>query len=554
MKYPKLFDGPSPGGESSIRALNRNDYSAPFLTIYGHNFVASKADDYNSVTVKRGEPYFWTAYWTASKLQELTLNPELSIKNYPDKTGTTIPYGRQPEIQDSPYYAYVGDNYLLTYFRDAADYTAPTTNYWPVLDYIGRPTPKYTPGLPGGENKSVDFSTTILAAGLSSLFTTMSTFPCGWMDTDFRFKFGISWLYPEDPAHPTTSKQPRMFIGDTITRTIHEVYPPRYTGRDMDLYTPACVGRGKLQYLGLVKETISGAPKVWKTKVDPFLAYSSDWGETWSQTPATTLVPYFSKWGMNYKAPPYDRDWYDNTQLDYAGLYGMMMYAGSGKVWYVMPNAMTSPSPTDDPRSAVYAPGLFLADAGTDNFVRVAWPADTWVTNHGGYPEIVSGDTWEIGFRRLNKLHCAHFVFGDGCLYMPVIPYLTTTDPVGSEITGWRIMFTHDFGATWTTSDIIPDAVQYVGSGCFAGTVINPYVPGKKPGRLFFLGFDVATSQFEVWVTNGSFDAWKRIFIQTDAFPFVGMDQGGDPFYDTAFYGVDYLSIFPAFPGEFDHG
>jgi len=586
MKYPKLFDGPSPGGESSIRALNRDDRSAPFLTIYGHDFVASKADDYNSVSVKRGGPYFYTYYSAIENTVDSTnypaivLYPELSLRT-DDITDRTPKEPGTTGFLHASYMAYVGDGYVLSYYGDTALDEKNITAYWPILKRIGHLTPSYEPGDSEGKGKTTPFYGLIPVADLFFYEYFINVFPAGYKDSSSHFVFGCSWLYPTKARaidsfyfKRGTNAQPRMFVGDTVSRTVHEVYPPLQTGREVAHFTPVCVGRGRLQYICFVYEQyIADQPfppptgtQLLAPKIDPSLVYSSDFGETWASVPATSLIPYLAMFGPGAGVSyPYERSFYAKDQTEVCGHFGITLYAGSEKVWYFMPAGMTTPSPDWSLGTTIYHPILFLADIGSDNFERVAWPADDWEVNIGGLPDehVHTGKIfYEVGFRRAPSLHCAHFVFGDGCLYVPIIKF--DLDSADIPVTGWEIMFTHDFGATWHYSTVaVPDAVQNVRYGCFAGAVIHPYKTNGGKGKLLFTGFDPATSQFEVWETNGNFDKWSLVYKIENAFEF-GFGESIvhvlKPTYDTAFYGLNFgssqipSSIYPAFPGEFDHG
>ena len=615
MKYPKLFDGPSPGGESSIRALNRDDRSAPFLTIYGHDFVASKADDYNSVSVKRGEPYFFTFYKYSDTLNEAGVYVTLfyyivvdtkASTHTKDKINATPKEPGTDFILYSPFMTYVGDGYVLSYLGDLTLDFANQTAYYPILKRAGHLTPSYPAGDTNGKNKTTVFYPfiPILKLWLHEYF--INVFPIGYKDSSSRFMFGCSWFYPTvdrplnafntynaaSPAFWTTRCQPRMFVGDTVSRNMHEVSAPLEPGRHMFPLTPTCVGRGKLQYICFVSEewdlsqpppNVSGV-RSWLPKIDPSLVYSSDFGETWTRTPLTSLLPYMAMeapWLLGGRYPN-NRSIYYHYQFEYCGRYGTMFYAGDGKVWYFMPNGMTAP-PTGGPGSdsfpvnSTYHPLLFLGPVGSDNFERVAWPADDWEVSDWGlprfnYPHPEPPFTYIVGFRIAPTLHCAHFVFGTGCLYVPIVKFDTGQ---GKKVpNSWEIMFTHDFGATWQyNTSPVPAAVQAipVAYSSFAGTVIRPYKKDGDVGKLLFVSTDPATLLFEVWETNGNFDKWTRVHKVEGALPSQHFVNDGDvdelngshvpqPRYDGALYGVNVgtpqipASIYPAFPGEFDHG
>jgi hypothetical protein len=287
---------------------------------------------------------------------------------------------------------------------------------------------------------------------------------------------------------------------------------------------------------------------------------------------------------------PNNRSIYYHEQFEYCGRYGAMFYAGDGKVWYFMPNGMTSPpTPGNEsfPTTATYHAILLLGTVGSDNFERVAWPADDWEVGTNGNPDPPPPTppfTYIVGFRIAPTLRCAHFVFGTGCLYVPIIKYDTYTD--GHVANSFQIMFTHDFGATWQyNTSPIPAAVQAVPPSyniftetlaytTIAGIVVNPYKKDGDAGKLLFVGTDPDTLLFEVWETNGNFDKWTRVHKVKDALPIKHFNRDGDsglfgatsgpsvqtPRYDSALYGVNLgtpqtpASIYPAFPGEFDHG
>lgn len=565
--YPKLYGGHSPGGEADVRALERTQ--APYLTTVGPDFTARKHGPFRTVIVESGLPYLWTQWATPEVIKAAVIGPEFGIT-----TGLTFakePFGHTPVFLVTQFVVFVGDAYLLVYYADAVDPFDSNTNYWPELLRVNAITPRLQPGDPTGKSKSVDFFNDVTINGMSDNQHSTTLFASGWKDDTERFKFGCSFLLDTGAtvvianellqAGTTVAKrQPSMFVGSTQTREIGAVTLPTEVARDLDYFAPFCVGRGKLQYLQTVPEVITNpSPYTLGTKIDPYLAYSSDHGATWSRQDATWLLPYLAEADTAW-AP---RFYYSNRQSTFLSLYHTMQYAGEGKVFVFIPNAIEEGTDTShsDVRQLSYLPYLFLGDVGSVDLVRVPWPGDDWSVNIGGFTKYDEVNVlYEIGWRRMARLRSAQFSFGVGCLYVPIIrgPHSIETEDGGST-TGWKIMFTRDWGATWSIASAEPPAaVQNVGLGCFAGTIILPYLDSDHKGRILFTGVNPITNDVEFWQTDGEFETWKRIWKSPNADTFFKSDVNGDVLFDWANYAVNFgnevypQSVFPAFPGEFE--
>lgn len=567
MKYPKLFEGPSPGGEAALRGLDRN--MAPYLSARGEDWIARKSGPFRSVEVASGTPYLWTIWNTPGPFRAAGLGPEDAVQV--ELSFTKEPFGHTPTTLITSFVVFVGDDYILTYYGDTNDPFNPLTNYWPELLRVDAITPRLPAGDPNGAHKSVDFFDSLSWNGMSDNQHSNAVFASGWKDDDERFMFGASFLNDTGVTAQLANellqggttiavRQPAMYIGSTKTRIVHEVTLPTNVGRDIDYFTPYCVGRGKLQYLMTVPELITADPPyTLATQVDPKLAYSSDHGETWGVQTATWLLPYIAQADTAW-AP---RFYNSNRQSTFMSLYCTMQYAGNGKVFTFIPNAVQEGTPTShaDVRQLEFRPYLFLGDAGSVALTRVPWPADDWPTNIGGFTKYDDTNVlYEFGWRRLARLKAAQFSFGEGCLYVPIIrgPHSLETEDTGST-TGWRIMFTHDFGSTWSIATAEPPpAVQNVGLGCPAGTIIKPRLDDSKPGRLIFTGVHPDTGEVEFWQTDGNFEAWKRVWKIRGGEPLPSIDVNGDVLFDSANYVANFgnevnaPAVFPAFPGEFE--
>ena len=157
MKYPKLFDGPSPAGEAALRGLERT--RAPYLTAIGEDWIARKNGPFRSVEVTSGTPYLWTIWDTSGPSRAANLGPDDAVQV--DLSFDKAPFGHTPRILVTSFVVFVGDDYVLTYYGDATDPFAISTHYWPELLKVNAITPLLSAGDPNGAHKSVDFFSSV---------------------------------------------------------------------------------------------------------------------------------------------------------------------------------------------------------------------------------------------------------------------------------------------------------------------------------------------------------------------------------------------------------
>lgn len=579
MKYPKLFDGTSPVGESNIRALENT--SAPYLTIQGGNSTAHKRGLFREVNVAKQlfTPFVSTEFETPGHLLfPLIANPFAGIKVEPAE----IPPLGAGGYFCSPYRAFVGDDYIVSYQRDIPDQSALSGYYWFTMRLATKPTPIYDTGDPLGEGASIDLYNSIPdITGEGQWAHGMSMFGLGWRNETERYVFAVSYLAlgAARPAGPTEtiSREPRVAIGTTAGLALTPVSPPYVHGHFYNNFTPIATGRGEIQYLQLPQESYDYITDpglhTFLPVEQPSIVWSHDYGSSWSEVEATFLIQYLN-WFPNYVGM--DRRYYSFGHLKSLGRYSAMYNIGDDKVFLVISHGMRAlPVDEADPNwgywagNADFNPMLFIADKASAAFTRVPWPPDDWCVTDWGLPRpplLVFGgprepwaDTYQLGLRRMGDLRQAHFVYGTGCFYMPIIPFLEA-NYLGSTTprTGWQIMFTTDFGATWRYGSAdVPETIQNVGSGSPAGTVLTPYISDEKPGKLLFEGTST-TDELEMWIVDGLFSTWKRA-IKKSGVTTVDTTNDNYLFQDPGSYAVNYgngqdmkRSIYPAFPGEFE--
>lgn len=567
MKYPKLFDGPHAIGEANNRAFDR---STPYLTIQGLDSTARKRGAFREVSVlkkKLADPYFYTRYISVEALLE-PLRIDLQNKYVAPEKPETAPYGHGPQWYVTQLTPFVGDGYVMTMWMDDGGVPTPydyQVRVWPQLVWIAQSSPRLPAGDPDGAKKTVDFWP-IATENLESWFTNAHVFPVGYKNDAERYVVGFSYLYPDNRtgSHPTFyyDRQPRMYIGNTGTRTMHEVTLPTYADRENAIGAPALVGAGMLQLVNTVPEdTEDFFPYPYKAHIPPYFSCSADFGETWSSVVATCLDPYlcyYTDAGHTYELYYYPHQYY-------LAACSIIQYIGNGQVMFYMPaGALTHP--LSSPQTAPFRPMLFIGDAHVGSLTKVTWPADDvefevdWTGHHSFLSRANGTLRYTIGWRRMAGLRNSQWVFGPGCIFVPVAEFIFNNADIANQPqeTGWRIMFTHNAGATWDWNAApIPTAVQNVRKGGIAGCVIKPYVDDSAPGELEFCGFDEADQAFEIWKTDGNFSYWTRVHRKLGVVNFDSI-QMWDPVTDSSFYGVNYGNqtrgryIMPAFPGEFE--
>ena len=531
MKYPKLRDGPTAIGESSIRALHQvSDTLAPFLkkeTTPGT--IGYKKNGFDEVHQKQGAPYLWGNYLVntvdaGAQIYVATLSPE-------DHIGSTHFYGAtynfgSENVAAMSFFVHVGDNYVLILLCDRANTSLSAAKFWPSIaraDSLGR---EYLSTEDGHARRTISYIDSALLTGLGLGGHYLSLWATGWKDSTERFRFGMTGLFYTDPTNPTTTRVPVSFIASTGGYAMTQVAYPLYSGRNHYPFSTFCVGPGKLEALNFVDNT-TGSP----TYAAPYLAQSSDHGSTWSAAATTWLTPYLHPpTGLTGSAA--------EQQQAALGLWTTIFYIGNGKKLLYIPAGYVDELAAGWASPSRYAPMLFLDDGS--GYTRVSWPADTWYVTAAGAFLPSTDSTIKFTFDREQR--AAHYAFGDDCMYVPVF-----------HDGAVRIMSTRDAGSTWTFSPEVPAEMVTTGSD-IAGAIIKPYVNTAKRGRILFAAPNYTTNRLNFVQTDGEFAAFKNIGAVVKAkgtlFP-LGTDS-------TNYYYVNYggkkfpPTVFPAFPGEFD--
>jgi hypothetical protein len=439
------------------------------------------------------------------------LSPEDHIGITKHYTGVYVP-GTGLHVEAMPFAVYVGDNYILELEADAIDVLTPPANFWPTLVRANSPGTEYLSAQPDHERKSISYIDSMFLGGLGRPLHRFALFATGWENATTRYRFGITGMYFTDPAHPTTTRVPVCFVASTGAYTMTQVAFPLFAGRDHLGFNTFTAAPGKLQALNFVNNL--GGTAV--PQINPYMSYSEDHGNSWAASSVPWLLPF-----VNIG---------DDVNQEQMALFATIHYLGAGKTLLLIPNGYRG-------SGLGYCPMAFL---GTGlSYVRIAWPADSWDVDHGG--GLTVGNSNMVGVTNMQEPRGAHFAFGVGCFYTPVF-----------EGGAWKIMFTHDFGTSWSISAAVPPNFVTAGSD-INGVMVSPFT-GTKRGRIIFAAPDYVRNQLRFYSTTGDFAEFK------DLGPVV-KPQG--TIYPTAIDSINYCyvnyggakfkpTVFPAFPGEFD--
>lgn len=577
MKFPKLINGPTAEGEANARYLALDFAGAPpWLTIQAGNTRAQKKGTYIEVTQDdTAFPFLRTqvSIRETDIIYEFEANPVSSPpitqqQKYIDQFTFGV------VAQHSTLALYVGDQFVLRIQGDAQDASNRATDFYGTMAYqFG----KIDEGLIE-TNPTKPLSPTWInfaAPRLDYNQHCYTMFAGGWTDAG-RFTFGYSFSqYNNGPdtgfptsvmfdifAKPTGAygyRSPVCFVSNTGAPGLAFGAMPVFPSRDHSRFRIYCIAPGVLQYLQCVAEEIlTTGPPTWfmNTKVPPFLGTSTDGGVTWSITVASFLESFLIKHPA--VASSSDRDYYHNPQFEYMAARVVNMYVGSGTNILVVPACAVATTP-----GSHYTTACFISVDGGNTYNQVAWPADAWTYTTGDIttPDLTFPDTFDtthgiVGCFQTIDTNAAYTGFGVGCFYVTV---------VFSD--GISIMYTRNFGASWTISPRVPADMLITDNitgnpndlAGFSGTVLKPYVDSDHTGQIIFSAPDFVNNKLNIYTTDGNFSVFKKSVagkpagtlvhvtgqgVSTEARNYTYMGDSRDP---------DHLPyVHPGFPGEFD--
>lgn len=506
---------------------------------------------------------------------------------------------------------HVGGGYVL-WFRHSYQRDQPNTNYslittWPVLSYVR------APGLekePDEENKSVSYGPELFTAmqayrpttkydnakHLADLVGAMmpaSVFALGQND-DGDYVFGVSMLtYTLTPSVNILRYQ--IAVGNTRTKTL-EIKFTRDCGDlpatgansgNSGLSRVFCTGRGKARalYMACTNADMSSYNI---NNVSMYTVRTDDFGETWTMEPEPVLESTISPWiGGQYLASNSAGD----PGIDQHVLMG---YIGDGKHFLYFSAGDTDgyTSQVSPNTNTTTRPVLFIGD--DTGYTPVVWPADGWRCavngplsscgqrgwmNRSGYTwrlplnfitvppwgsispwDFVRNDVYSLTYydeisRGLTgptpswaadegaKSH--HWSFGVGCIMVPIRHW---------NPKAWKIMYTTDFGDTWTTKDL-PEELWPVSYRSPPMVVLAPWKEDVSDGTIL-IGKPVQdTTQMSWWKTTDLFTTFKKVVTMSAGvdLPYTEFDPAGTNG-DTGLFIFDNQRIappYPAFPDDF---
>jgi len=623
MKYPKLWDGSSPIGEAQTRAQQGID--APFLTTYGPDSVSYKKNGFYEVFVNKPVKvvdYLWGHQTLGtSGFEMLTTNPEKKHKTEYSYGVTTYEITPWKAFVGDDYIA------RITGLADTTGTSHDGVMYHFSIARASIASREYSATELGHEKKTISFADTLPIVppdpigdpiGYAAFLLTVTTVPTGWDNDTKRYRYLTSYLENvvtyEAFGGFLISPRPHILIGATGDYSLTET---TYTATDLPAITgvdnlatgrrwaswtlmPECIGRGKAicfraplnNYIGVRNshtDVHTGLPVVDPGYSDPpvygpiKLVLTTDHGDTWTEHDADFLTPYIytnlTDPGVTEGIGPDDDNlpslgFYNDSQLMYMLKNMKVVYLGSNKSLVIVPNAYMQGDPDYQAAGgppynigdigAVFRCIAFIGTGGT-GYTKITWPLENFLVNMtGGYrekrnPDLSNSVTTNPipGTTLLGWMRPLPMAFGNGCVYVPTLYDEGTFGFV------WRIVFSRDFGATWTTSAPVPEAIVAPsinkptsagnpGQGGIYGIVVKPYVNSGNPGKIIFAAPDHAAGTLTFMSTDGNFVDWKTLYTLHPG-P-SSLDSGA---YFSAWtmdhYFANYAkSVYAAFPGEFD--
>lgn len=574
MKFSKLLNGPTATGEGFARALDNVD--APFVTHAGGDSVAQKKGFQTQVRQDTAPyRYLWTTSartvggvgGDASRLTDYDVHDMRTATPYKGYTQNWYWVGSRAG-HATAVRMFVGDGYIMSIRGDGSDGAV-----------IGYSWVTIAPALATGRQKlpedATRFGPTTFIGQLqitsySENNLSLSPFALGAVGgKDDGYFAGVGFLTPADPAHPLTTRTPVIWGFNTKTKSLTQKSAPYHPDRDHLDFTVFTTGKGKAEYLYGVHEEMDPATEYMSMKelIPLKVATTTNYCGSFSTVDATFLEPFLVKWRSPWH--PVGREIYWDIQLDYLAKYLTIVHIGNGEnLLYIPagydPDVEVGLYPGDEPGDdaatfyAKYHPMLFKGSGGS--YTRVAWPLDTWRVyangvpddglrvSHGAnayFPDLVEKNS--IGFYRCRHTRSLQWSFGVGCMYVPVF----------HEDDGWRFLFTHNAGSSWSFAPV-PGYLNSIRGGGPNGAVIRPYKGASDRGEIVFVGRVPGTREITYYRTDGDFAEFKPILrtkIGSDTpswlFP-SSVDHAPE---DQVIYfggerGKQY--VFPAFPGEFE--
>ena len=425
-------------------------------------------------------------------------------------------------LQFTALLTFVGERYVFNLQSSNPDIangeTVANTLYWPVLTKLPEISSQFEDFDPKSKGKSITYINTYQLQSLSSGFLRACTFASGYDNTANKYRFGFTAFNRSDPDIPSIN-DPVAFSGSTGALALTQRTLPLVadTLGDNKPFAPFVIGKGRIQSLQ------APVPKTGQPLISPYLANSTDHGDTWTAASAAFVVPY-----LRLASGLYDPNQLGSIPDAINTYLGKNDGSEDSRSMFYLPAGWTGTQ---------FVPMIFLGTNG-QGYTRVSWPPDAWPVNAQGLPTTTNQVTWATEAQDLRRVP---FGFGRGCMYVPVkladVP---------------KIMFTRDYGATWAYSSgtMTPE----LSDTPFAGVVMTPYESDTKKGRILFPAPNYTKQIIEFFRTDGEFNSFKKVLgavsINGLRAP-TGLDARAFNYIFTKFGGAK-PSIFPAFPKEFE--
>lgn len=502
-KYPKLWDGPNPVGEAKVRALQQVD--APFLRASGMGFASGKMNGFQEV--RGGEP----GYYLMSNVAYRNVgSPILSIvggasnpqyKVHRDSSFLVSPLLASWDI-GAPCLLHVGGGWVLGLAASEAGEIDPNLTYyfWPVLRKcaFGRRVGVTTSSAEAGKTPArvihLYGNDPFPAGGSANTFmsthdgfrqdATLSIWRAGYNEQTERYEFGVkvyshaelgSWRAPGN-----TWRYVRLYVSPNARRYndylgTEVMGVPQYSN-EYNWPSPIfCTGKQRLDTITVARDSNptgvsfsedGPSASFIEDPLVPMISTSNDGGRSWSSITAPFL----------------------DDMLDYDPFLANVPYLNDSDPPAFLPLHQTrivgdiSRPVRVSTQEAMMAKASVFINVGQDTTLLIATNGDSWRlfrrAGLGGWSPVPwPADSYEIGSgpHIINSAlaHPAERCFGEGCAFAPV---RFGTDGSGTH----HVLYTHDFGNTWTLSPALPSAVGYY------PVCVEPYVSPDKPGVLYF--------------------------------------------------------------------
>lgn len=572
MKFSKLLNGPTATGESFARALD--SVGAPFLTHSGADSTAQKKG--TQIQVRQDlSPYryIWASFartaggagGSAGRIVYYDAPDMRTGKHFEGYTPDQYWVGHS-NVQATAVSSFIGDGYVMMLKANQSN-TAVVGYTWATIAPALATSKQRLPD-DASRFGAVTFVGQLQTSDYAENNLSLAPFALGAVGgKDDGYFAGVGFLAAADTAHPLTTRTPVIYGFNTKTKSMQQKPAPYHPDRDHLDFTVFTTGKGKAEYLYGVHEEVDSSGLAMKPLIQMKVASTSDFCSSFSTADAAFLEPFLVKW----KSPwyPVGRDIYWDIQLDYLTKYATIVHIGNGENFLFIPagydpDVQVGLYPGDEPVGdgatffAKYHPMLFKGSGGS--YSRVTWPPDTWRVyanglsddgrriSHGAdtfFPDLREKNS--VGFYRCRHMRSAQWSFGVGCMYVPIY----------HEDDGWKFLFTHNAGSSWSTAPV-PGYLNSIRGGGPNGAVIKPYRGGSDKGEIVFVGREPGTRNITYYRTDGDFAEFKPIVktkIGSSASSYLfpsSVDHGPEEqvIYFGGERGKQY--VFPAFPGEFE--